>query len=130
MTTAASNPVAVKPTLRNVNINGRRTSVRMERVMWEALDVICAREDISTNEICCLIDQVRGDLGLTASLRVIILSYYVSIARLSIETEVSQIIGTDSQTGDPITPDPSLSKATNEVGLENAFSLVGIEMPR
>jgi predicted DNA-binding ribbon-helix-helix protein len=61
---------------RNVKVSGRRTSLRMEPYIWDSLKEICERERLTLNEICSLIDRRRGDANLTASIRVLIVSYY------------------------------------------------------
>ena len=69
------------PTCRNVSVAGRRTSVRMEPVMWRSLEDIRDREGLTLNQICTLVDNLRGDAGLTAALRVFIVAYYREVAR-------------------------------------------------
>ncbi len=61
---------------RNVKVNGRRTSLRMEPYIWDSLKEICDRERLALNEICTQIDRRRGEANLTASIRVFIVSYY------------------------------------------------------
>ena len=43
---------------RNVRINGRRTSVKLEPAMWEALAEICAREGIGIGQLCTGVEAV------------------------------------------------------------------------
>ena len=61
---------------RNVTVSGRRTSIRMEQVMWTSLTDICRREDHTINEIISLIDEKRAGTNLTAAIRVFIICYY------------------------------------------------------
>jgi predicted DNA-binding ribbon-helix-helix protein len=65
---------------RNVTVNGRRTSMRLEQEMWDALSEICRREDMTVHELCSLIDDRRGLSSLTAATRVFILMYYRAAA--------------------------------------------------
>ena len=44
--------------------------------MWDALHEICAREGRSVHEICTEIDRRRNQSGLTAGVRVYILTYF------------------------------------------------------
>jgi len=67
---------------RNVTVNGRRTSIRMEPIMWDSLDEIAAREKKSMNVIVEMIDSRRQGASLTASLRVFIISYFKTAAEL------------------------------------------------
>jgi predicted DNA-binding ribbon-helix-helix protein len=61
---------------RNVTISGRRTSLRLEPAMWDALEEICRREEMSPHELCALIDERRRTSSLTAAIRVFIVNYY------------------------------------------------------
>ena len=61
---------------RNVSLVDRRTSIRLEPEMWDALHEICVREGRSINEICSEIDRNRSQSGLTAGVRVYILNYF------------------------------------------------------
>lgn len=65
---------------RNVTVNGRRTSLRMEPLLWSALSEIAEREALTINRICSEIDDRRGAANLTAALRVFIISYYRNAA--------------------------------------------------
>tara|TARA_R110002094_G_scaffold82134_1_gene87200 strand:+ start:299 stop:544 length:246 start_codon:yes stop_codon:yes gene_type:complete len=68
---------------RNVNVGGRRTSVRLEPDLWEALRDIAAREERSMHEICSDIDRTRGDTRLTSAMRIYIVNYFRSAANPS-----------------------------------------------
>lgn len=64
--------------IRNVRIGSHRTSVRLERALWDALDDICRREQKSVRAICSEIAERRRPGGFTSALRVFILDYYRS----------------------------------------------------
>ena len=66
--------------IRNVTVADRRTSIRMEPAMWAALEEICLRENMTINQICSRIDRQRADSGLTAAVRLFILSYFRYLA--------------------------------------------------
>ncbi|MFC7332478.1 ribbon-helix-helix domain-containing protein [Rhodocista pekingensis] len=68
---------------KNVTVAGRRTSVRMEPIMWQCLDEICRREGRTVHEIVTLIDRLRGDGGLTAALRIFLVGYLQQAASRS-----------------------------------------------
>lgn len=65
---------------RNISLAGRRTSLRLERAVWDALDEIAQREGRTINEICSLVDRMRTERTLTASVRVYVLDYYRAAA--------------------------------------------------
>ncbi|ACJ00485.1 conserved hypothetical protein [Rhodospirillum centenum SW] len=68
---------------KNVTVAGRRTSVRMEPIMWQCLEEICRREGRTVHEIVTLIDRLRGDGGLTAALRIFLVGYLQQAASRS-----------------------------------------------
>ena len=61
---------------KNVTVEGRRTSLRLENDVWEALEEICEREDMSVHELCTLIDQRRKGSSRTAAVRAFVLRYF------------------------------------------------------
>ena len=61
---------------RNIKIADRRTSVRLEQLMWDALQEIATREGMSVHEVCQKIDRSRSESSLTAGIRVYILTYF------------------------------------------------------
>ncbi len=65
---------------RNVFIGERRTSLRLEPAMWDALAEICRREEITVHELCALIDERRRASSLTAAIRVFIVTYFRAAA--------------------------------------------------
>lgn len=70
---------ATKSTLvsKNITILGRRTSVRLEPEMWNALKDISRRETCSIHDICSLINIRKNPLtSLTAAIRVFLMLYY------------------------------------------------------
>ncbi|WP_299379828.1 ribbon-helix-helix domain-containing protein [uncultured Kiloniella sp.] len=65
---------------RNITLKGRRTSLRLEPDMWEALFEICVRENCPIGELCTQIDEAKEDSSLTAAIRVYILIYFRNAA--------------------------------------------------
>ena len=66
---------------RNVTINGRRTSLRLEPEMWEGLHEIARREGADLNDIVGRLDrQRRVNASLTSDVRVFVLGYFRSAA--------------------------------------------------
>ncbi|MDD9877942.1 MAG: ribbon-helix-helix domain-containing protein [Magnetovibrio sp.] len=61
---------------RNITVNGRRTSMRLEEAAWEAIDDICAHEGVSINDLCTAIDQRRSTSSRTATVRAFIVTYF------------------------------------------------------
>ncbi|WP_322091075.1 ribbon-helix-helix domain-containing protein [Magnetovibrio blakemorei] len=65
---------------RNVSVNGHRTSLRLERDVWEALEEICEREKMTVHETCTHVDQHRKGSSRTAAVRTFILGYFRAAA--------------------------------------------------
>ena len=65
---------------RNVFVGDRRTSLRLEPAMWDALAEICRREEITVHDLCELIDERRRASSLTAAIRVFIVTYFRAAA--------------------------------------------------
>lgn len=61
---------------RNVTVNGRRTSLRLEGAIWDALVDICAREKLTLHQVCSLIDQRRDGTSRTSAVRAFVVTYF------------------------------------------------------
>ena len=67
--------------IRNVTVDGHRTSVRLEPEMWNAVGEICRRERCSIHNLCTLVSASKqGPGSLTAAIRVFIMQYYKTAA--------------------------------------------------
>ena len=65
---------------RNVTVGGRRTSMRLEPPMWEALQQVCHREGKPLNRLVTDIERERVESSLTAAIRVYLLQYFTAAA--------------------------------------------------
>ena len=61
---------------RNIVISDRRTSIRLEPSMWDALEEMCVREQCNIHQICTLVATRMSCSSFTAAVRVFVLSYY------------------------------------------------------
>ena len=62
---------------RNIRVNGRRTSARLEPSMWTAFYDIARREGRTVDDIATEIARLKGPkTSLTAALRVFVMAYY------------------------------------------------------
>ncbi len=61
---------------RNVTVNGRRTSLRLENATWDALDQICECEKTTVHELCSMIESVRFGSSRTSTVRAFIVTYF------------------------------------------------------
>lgn len=60
----------------NLRINGRRTTVRLERAFFEGLRAIADREGKTPQELCELVANTEYAGTLTSALRVFVLTYF------------------------------------------------------
>src|SRR3979411_1936420 len=74
------NPARSSLVIRNIVVAGRRTSVRLEPVMWEALLEITRQQETNVNQLVTEIDRQRNSSSLTAAIRVYIVDFYRSAA--------------------------------------------------
>ena len=66
--------------IRNIVVEGHRTSVRLEPVMWEALHDIARRQNVTIHMLVTDIDRRRTASSLTAAIRVYIVDFYRAAA--------------------------------------------------
>src|SRR2546423_2486917 len=62
--------------IHNVVVAGHRTSVRLEPVMWEALQEIARRQETNINQLVTEIDRRRYSSSLTPAIRLHIVDFY------------------------------------------------------
>ena len=62
---------------RNIYLGPRRTSLRLEAVMWEALADIAEDQDKTVDDVILELSRERpNDLNLSAEIRVLIVEFY------------------------------------------------------
>lgn len=65
----------------NIMVEGRRTSVRLEKEMWMALKDIAKNEKCTIHELCSAVSlRKKPDTSLTAAIRVFIMAYFQAAA--------------------------------------------------
>lgn len=60
---------------RNVVVGGRRTSLRMEKELWSAIDDICVKEGMNLHQFCARIEQARVVSSRTSAIRSMVIGY-------------------------------------------------------
>ena len=66
---------------RNIRIDGKRTSVRLEADMWQALHEIASLESCSIHDLCTAVNDIKENAtSFTAALRVFLMQYYRTVA--------------------------------------------------
>jgi predicted DNA-binding ribbon-helix-helix protein len=61
---------------RNVTIHGRRTSIRLESGMWDALHEVARARGQTIHQFCSEVDAARRESSLTAAIRMALLEHY------------------------------------------------------
>lgn len=65
----------------NIVVNGRRTSVRLEKEMWLALKDVAVRENCTVHDVVSEIAKhKRAQTSLTAAIRVFMVAYFQAAA--------------------------------------------------
>lgn len=71
----------MKLTNKILNVNNRRTSMRLCGKEWSAIDSICTKEHLNRNQLISMIENSKNqNLGLSYSTRLFALLYYQSAA--------------------------------------------------
>ena len=66
----------------NVWVDGHRTSVRLEAVMWQALHEIADREGFSIHQVITIVSRRQHqNASLTATIRAFLVAYYRAVSR-------------------------------------------------
>ena len=60
---------------RNIRLNGRRTSIKLEPAFWTALGRVAKAEGMTIHDICQSISERTDGYGLTGAVRVFLLCY-------------------------------------------------------
>ena len=67
--------------IRNVTVLNKRTSLRMEPEMWDALGDVSVREGMTIHQVCNIVAAKKGgEASLTGALRVFLMSYFRAAA--------------------------------------------------
>tara|TARA_R110002096_G_scaffold90764_8_gene205686 strand:- start:1090 stop:1947 length:858 start_codon:yes stop_codon:yes gene_type:complete len=84
--------LASRLAMRSVTINGRRTTMRLEPSMWNAIRRIAEDQSLSVNQICSKIDSSRGEMSMTAAVRSYIVSYLQQVPTQADQASAPQSI--------------------------------------
>lgn len=58
-------------------VSNKKTSMRLATAEWEAIDIICRKENIKRNDLIGKINQYKDpELGLTCSVRLFTIIYF------------------------------------------------------
>lgn len=74
---SSSSQPASDLTKRNVTVDGKRTTIRLEPTLWHALENIARLESTSINQLCSDISTKQHGPSFTSAVRVFIVHYYM-----------------------------------------------------
>ena len=60
---------------RNIVIGTHRTTIRLEAAVWEVLDEICLREQMTPHEICTRVESLRNAGNRAQGIRTLVVNY-------------------------------------------------------
>lgn len=63
------------PVLINILVDNRRTSIKLEQPMWDAIDEICRIERMTRNDLFTTVWRTHPD-NLTSAMRVLVMNYF------------------------------------------------------
>lgn len=64
---------------KNVRINGRRTSIRLEEANWTVIGDICQHEGLTIHQLITLIENHRSEVSRTSAVRSFVISYLCAL---------------------------------------------------
>jgi predicted DNA-binding ribbon-helix-helix protein len=74
---------------RNVIVRKNRTSLRLEQQVWDSLDEICRRENLTVHQLCGYIESLRSKSSRTSAVRTFALIYFREAATEQGHTKVA-----------------------------------------
>ena len=80
---------------RNVVIDGKRTTIRLESAIWDAVDDLCSRERMSRHDLCSRVEVGRDGLNRAQAMRAVVVNYF----RFSLCNEIEQNVVFDQALG-------------------------------
>ena len=67
---------------RNIRLSGKRTTMVLEPYVWQSVDAILSREEMTLDEFCQLIDNARIHSSLASATRIVVLTYFRLLTNL------------------------------------------------
>ncbi len=80
------------PQCRNLYINGRRTTVRLERAVWDALEAIAAKEGLTLPVAISRIELLMRHNNLASAIRVFTICYFHQVSSAEEQAFVAQVL--------------------------------------
>ena len=68
---------------RNVRVGDRRTTIVLEAYVWDCIDSMLHREDVTLDAFCNMIEGVRRSSSMASSARLIVLAYFRLLGQIN-----------------------------------------------
>jgi len=69
-----------QPEKRNIILNGRRTTLQLERYIWENASLIATRTNQPLQDILCEVWENKGHLAMAPAVRLFLMLYFTNYA--------------------------------------------------
>jgi predicted DNA-binding ribbon-helix-helix protein len=67
--------------------------MRLEAELWDALNEIAARENMTVNEVCTRVRRAHQGTGLTSAVRILLISYFRAKAGSAMAASFDELLG-------------------------------------
>ena len=68
---------------RNVRVGNRRTTIVLEAYVWDCIDAMLARENVTLDAFCDMVEAVRRHSSMASSARLVVLAYFRLLEELN-----------------------------------------------
>ena len=84
---------------RNVRVGDRRTTIVLEAYVWDCIDSMLHREDVTLDAFCNMIEGFRRSSSMASSARLIVLAYFRLLGQINTPPFVDPDIVSKQQSG-------------------------------
>ena len=84
---------------RNVRVGDRRTTIVLEAYVWDCIDSMLQRENVTLDAFCNMIEGVRHSSSMASSARLIVLAYFRLLQQINTPPFVDPDIVNKQQSG-------------------------------
>lgn len=84
---------------RNVRVGDRRTTIVLEAYVWDCIDSMLQRENVTLDAFCNMIEGVRRSSSMASSARLIVLAYFRLLQQINTPPFVDPDIVSKQQSG-------------------------------
>jgi predicted DNA-binding ribbon-helix-helix protein len=91
---------------RNVRVGDRRTTIVLEAYVWDCIDSMLQRENVTLDAFCNMIEGVRRSSSMASSARLIVLAYFRLLQQINTPPFVDPDIVNKQQSGTLESPPP------------------------